>query len=405
MRLDSCTRGDLPSGRGRAAPCRPLLLTGALTAALALGALPIAAQGPWLVEGFAARKEPSTSPLFGGLSISGYTGILGIRLSGALHYGGNEGDDEGTAASRVNREGCRRCEGYSNPWAASSEYALGAWSADADIVLEPFRTTSVLKSLLLGFSPYGFVGIGRYGVNADDAPDTNVATWSYGAGVHHQLIGWLGIGAEARYRRPLHEDTALATSWHRKLEYRAGLTISFGGRGSHAKRGAPPSAAVDEAGSAFASRVLARADGYVDTPYRRGGTSPESGFDAAGFVQYVFGREGVELPRTASAMAEAGERVSTRVGSLRPGDILLFASDGSNVDHVAIYVGRERVIHASASGGTVRYDVLGDGERGQWFADHLVGARRVVGVEPNRPPDEEEPDQPDRAPAPSRPPR
>jgi cell wall-associated NlpC family hydrolase len=151
------------------------------------------------------------------------------------------------------------------------------------------------------------------------------------------------------------------------------------------------------------AEVLDLAESYVGTPYLSGGTNPSIGFDAGGFVQYVFGKEGVSLPRTAHQIAELGEAVSTRVGLLRPGDLLFFGNDGESIDHVAIYVGHDRIVHATASGGGVRYDVLGEGARGEWFADHVVTARRIVGEGMNRPSTREwrDPgdfDRPDRAP-------
>jgi cell wall-associated NlpC family hydrolase len=127
-----------------------------------------------------------------------------------------------------------------------------------------------------------------------------------------------------------------------------------------------------------AARLLDRAEGYLDAPYRVGGTEATTGFDAPGFVQSLYAGEGIALPRSAAEMAAVGDEVAIRVGSLRPGDLLFFGNDGTAVDHVAIYVGRERIIHSSASGGGVRYDTLGEGERGQWFSGHLVSARRVL---------------------------
>jgi cell wall-associated NlpC family hydrolase len=154
----------------------------------------------------------------------------------------------------------------------------------------------------------------------------------------------------------------------------------------------------------LASRVLDVADGLVDTPYRPGSETPRSGFDAPGFVQYVFGQQGVKLPRTVAELEHSGTSVSTNAGSLRPGDLLFFANDGENADHVAIYAGRERIIHATASGNGVRYDTLGEGERGHWFADHLIRARRVLTADAsNAPaPRDDSNDRGDRAPRPTR---
>jgi hypothetical protein len=72
-----------------------------------------------------------------------------------------------------------------------------------------------------------------------------------------------------------------------------------------------------------------------------------------------------------------GARVDPAIRSLRAGDLVLFAQNGSRVDHVAIYAGGNRIIHSSSSGSGVRYDDF-DTPRGRWFAEHMVGARRVL---------------------------
>jgi cell wall-associated NlpC family hydrolase len=119
------------------------------------------------------------------------------------------------------------------------------------------------------------------------------------------------------------------------------------------------------------------AERYIGVPYRYGGTSPESGFDCSGFVQYVYGQQGVDLPRTSRQMAGSGIAVEPSVRSLAVGDLMLF-SQGGRISHVAIYAGNGRFIHSSSSGKGVRYDDL-DTRRGRWFADHMVAARRVSG--------------------------
>ena len=126
-----------------------------------------------------------------------------------------------------------------------------------------------------------------------------------------------------------------------------------------------------------ATKVIGTAEQYLGVPYKWGGSSPASGFDCSGYVKYVYGRQGVRLPRTSREQAGAGMKVSTRVASLRQGDLMLFAEDRQPISHVAIYAGGGRIIHSSSSGGGVRYDDLGT-KRGQWYVQHMVAARRLA---------------------------
>jgi cell wall-associated NlpC family hydrolase len=138
-----------------------------------------------------------------------------------------------------------------------------------------------------------------------------------------------------------------------------------------------PVARSPRAASASASRVLATARRYLGTPYKYGGASPATGFDCSGFVQYIFGRNGVELPRTSRQLATAGRGLAARVDSLRPGDLMFFSSRGVRIDHVAIYVGENRMLHSSAGAGKVRYDDLTTA-RGKWYLARYVASRRVL---------------------------
>ena len=142
-------------------------------------------------------------------------------------------------------------------------------------------------------------------------------------------------------------------------------------------RRASTPARVPVKASASAARVLATARQSLGTRYRYGGETPGAGFDCSGFVQYVYGRHGVELPRTSRLQASAGKSLPPRVASLRPGDLLLFASSGRGVDHVAIYVGDNRILHSSAGAGGVVYDDLSTA-RGSWYLKRHVASRRVL---------------------------
>lgn len=125
------------------------------------------------------------------------------------------------------------------------------------------------------------------------------------------------------------------------------------------------------------ARAIRTGDEYVGVPYKWGGNTPSEGFDCSGFVKYVFADVGVSLPRTSRQQARVGEWIPADVSVLRQGDLMFFASNGSRIDHVAMYAGNNRILHSSSSGGGVRYDDL-DTRRGRWFADHLVTVRRVA---------------------------
>jgi cell wall-associated NlpC family hydrolase len=129
--------------------------------------------------------------------------------------------------------------------------------------------------------------------------------------------------------------------------------------------------------SATAASVLATAKRYLGTHYKYGGESPTTGFDCSGFVQYVFGKQGVQLPRTSRLQAQAGTALPLDVAALQPGDLLLFASTGREVNHVAIYVGNSRMLHSSAGAGGVVYEDLTT-PRGRWYLKRHVASRRVL---------------------------
>jgi cell wall-associated NlpC family hydrolase len=107
--------------------------------------------------------------------------------------------------------------------------------------------------------------------------------------------------------------------------------------------------------------------------YRRGGTSPDSGFDCSGFVGHVFHEGlGLYLPHSAREMSKTGSPVARN--ELKPGDLVFFNTMRRTVSHVGIYLGDNLFVHAPRSGGKVRIEDLGT----RYWVRHFNGARRVT---------------------------
>jgi peptidoglycan endopeptidase LytE len=116
------------------------------------------------------------------------------------------------------------------------------------------------------------------------------------------------------------------------------------------------------------SLILQTADNYRGVPYVWGGTKP-AGFDCSGFVQYVYRRHGVELPRTSREMFAVGDTVQ----ELKPGDLVFFCTVGNTTSHVGIYIGDNRFISATTS-----YGVHVANLHSTYWGPKFIGAKRVL---------------------------
>lgn len=128
---------------------------------------------------------------------------------------------------------------------------------------------------------------------------------------------------------------------------------------------------VEPADPAAAEATVMRALSLVGTPYKYGGATPETGFDCSGLIHYVY-RDMLarSLPRRSSDLARAGEDVA--LVRMAAGDLVVFGA--ADVDHVGIYVGEGRFVHAPTTGGSVRLDRLD----GPYWRERLLGARRLL---------------------------
>ena len=89
---------------------------------------------------------------------------------------------------------------------------------------------------------------------------------------------------------------------------------------------------------------MAYAKQFLGNPYLYGGTSLTEGADCSGFTQGVFAHFGITTGRSSRDQAEKGREIA--ISDVQPGDLLFYASGGT-INHVALYIGGNEVIHAS----------------------------------------------------------
>lgn len=122
-----------------------------------------------------------------------------------------------------------------------------------------------------------------------------------------------------------------------------------------------------------ASELVIGAMGFLGVPYKRGGSSAETGFDCSGFVRAMYEQTiGLMLPRTADQQAAATQKIDQ--SELKPGDLVFFNTLRRAFSHVGIYVGDNKFIHSPKPGAQVRVE---DMRAGYWRM-RFDGARRVA---------------------------
>lgn len=128
--------------------------------------------------------------------------------------------------------------------------------------------------------------------------------------------------------------------------------------------------------SSTGQKVVTLGKKYLGTRYVFGAsTSTTRYFDCSSFTKYIFSKYGVNLPRTSVAQSKVGRAVTK--ANLRVGDLVFFSSgsraNGSNVTHVAVYIGSGKILHTYGSPGVT----ISSLNSGHWERTYLK-ARRVL---------------------------
>jgi cell wall-associated NlpC family hydrolase len=144
---------------------------------------------------------------------------------------------------------------------------------------------------------------------------------------------------------------------------------------------APVAAVADAAASAAggggggagpqALAALKEAQKYTGTAYRYGGSTPQTGFDCSGLVQWAYAKAGIQIPRVTDAQFAAGNGSPVDRENLKPGDLIFFGKPG-NIYHVAISMGGDKFLHAPKTGDVVKVASLKD----SYFSQNFAGGRR-----------------------------
>jgi hypothetical protein len=122
---------------------------------------------------------------------------------------------------------------------------------------------------------------------------------------------------------------------------------------------------------AKALAAVTEAKRYMGTPYQWGGSTPQTGFDCSGLMQWAYAHAGVQIPRVTYDQVHLGEAVKSQA-DLKPGDLIFFG-DPNQPHHVAMSLGGDKFIHAPSTGDVVKVSSLNE----SYFKSEYAGARRI----------------------------
>ena len=138
------------------------------------------------------------------------------------------------------------------------------------------------------------------------------------------------------------------------------------------------SATTPSSDGAFGTKMANFAANYVGVPYVAGGDTPQTGWDCAGFTQWVAKQQGLDIPPVSWEQIKVGQPVAS-LADAKPGDLLFFHEPNGHhhdpgplgVNHVAIYMGGGKMVEAANPSAGTRISNVDQ--------SILVGVRRLAG--------------------------
>ena len=129
--------------------------------------------------------------------------------------------------------------------------------------------------------------------------------------------------------------------------------------------------------SARSKKIIELAKQKLGRRYVWGATGQKNTFDCSGLTSYVCKKNGIRIPRRAIQQSKVGKPVKR--SELKPGDLVFFDTSKHRrgyVNHVGIYIGNGKFIHASSAKKKVIITSLNK----PFYSQRFKGARRVASL-------------------------
>jgi len=123
--------------------------------------------------------------------------------------------------------------------------------------------------------------------------------------------------------------------------------------------------------------LIDTAKSFLGTKYVWAANGPNA-FDCSGFTKYVFKEIGIDLPRYSGHQAKVG--IPVTYDELQKGDLVFFDTEHKfrgKVNHVGIYIGDGKFIHASSAGKKV---IITSFREKPFYKKRFLKGERVINV-------------------------